>query len=111
MSIINGGNGGEQAGENAGTRACNLFNRQSVNYPVTFDLKAIIEASIPMEESIRSMEKIFKTNGVPFSNWRQKESSGGKYISYTVSIDIASQQLLEKVYKELKTVPGLKFAL
>ena len=111
MSTFNGGNGGEQAGENTEARACNLFNRQSVNYPVSFDLKAIIDASIPMEESIRAMEKIFTANKVPFANWRQKESSGGKYISYTVSIDMASQQLLEKVYSELKSVPGLKFAL
>jgi putative lipoic acid-binding regulatory protein len=48
---------------------------------------------------------------VPFENWRQKSSSGGKYTSYTVSVEIQNQQQLEKLYKELKTIKGLKFAL
>ncbi|MDT8392975.1 MAG: DUF493 domain-containing protein [Bacteroidales bacterium] len=102
-----GGNGGG----NGGADACRLFGKQSVNYPVKFDLKAIIVASIKPEDSIEAMEKIFIDFRVPFSNWRQKASSGGKYISYTVSVVIASQQTLEDVYKRLKTIKGLKFAL
>lgn len=102
-----GGNGGD----NGGARACNLFGKESVRYPVKFDLKAIIDASISPEESIKALEKKLKQFDVPFSNWRQKASSGGKYISYTVSVDISSQKQLEDLYKEMKTVKGLKFAL
>ncbi len=32
-------------------------------------------------------------------------------VTQTVSVDIASQKILEDVYTELKQVPGLKFAL
>ena len=102
-----GGNGGG----NGGARSCNLFGKESVNYPVKFDLKAIIDASIKPEESIKAMEVRFKRLKVPYSDWRQKSSSGGKYISYTVSVDIENQQLLENIYKELKTIKGLKFAI
>ena len=101
----------ENAGGNGGGKVCNLFNRQSVNYPVKFDLKAIILASIKSDDSIAAMEELFKKFEVPFSNWRTKSSSGGKYLSYTVSVDIATHEILEKLYTELKTVPGLKFAL
>jgi len=101
----------ENTGGNGDGKACNLFNKQSVNYPVKFDLKAIIEAAIEKEESIENIEKVFKKFKVPFENWRTRPSSGGKYISYTVSIDIQSQKELEDVYTELKKVPGLKFAL
>ena len=111
MNTFNGGNGGDNADNNGGARVCNTFGRQSVKYPVKFDLKAIIDAAIPAEDSIKALEKVLSDNGVPFSDWRQKESSGGKYLSYTVSVDIANQQMLEKLYKDLKTVPGLKFAL
>jgi putative lipoic acid-binding regulatory protein len=101
-----GNNGG-----NGAARACNLFGKESVNYPVKFDLKAIIDASIKSEESIASLENIFKKHAVPFSNWRQKESSGGKYISYTVNVTVESQQVLENVYAALKMIKGLKFAI
>ena len=101
---------GENGG-NGGGRACNLFNRQTVNYPVTFDLKAIIDASSKPEDSIQALETALKKHQVPFSNWRQKPSSAGKYISYTVSVEIRSQAILEALYLDLKKVPGLKFAL
>lgn len=101
-----GNNGG-----NGSARVCNLFGRESVKYPVKFDLKAIIDASIKAEHSIAAMEDIFNKYAVPFSNWRQKESSGGKYISYTVSVNVNSQQILEDVYTDLKKIKGLKFAI
>lgn len=101
----------EKPGENGEDKVCNTFNRQKVNYPVKFDLKAIIDASIEEKESIKNIEKVLKTFKVPYENWRMKPSSGGKYISYTVSVDIDSQKMLEDVYSELKAVPGLKFAL
>ncbi|RLD79191.1 MAG: hypothetical protein DRJ15_09955 [Bacteroidetes bacterium] len=101
----------EKPGGNGEEKTCNLFNRQSVNYPVKFDLKAIIETSIKEEESIKNIEKILKKLKVPYENFRMKHSSGGKYISYTVSVDIDSKKQLEDVYTELKKIPGLKFAL
>lgn len=99
---INGGNGGG--------RVCHTFG-ESVNYPVKFDLKAIIEAKIKPEDSIEAIENMLKEFSVPYENWRQKPSSGGKYISYTVSVEIGSQNQLEELYKALKSIPGLKFAL
>src|SRR5210317_791910 len=100
-----GGNGED----NGGARVCQTFC-DSVRYPVKFDLKAIIDASIKAEISIASLEAVLKENKVPFENWRQKSSSGGKYTSYTVSIEVQSQEILDKLYKDLKTVKGLKFA-
>jgi len=103
----NGGNGGCDSDG----RACNLFGRQKVNYPVNFDLKAIIESKIRPEDSIANMETLFRKFNIPFAGWRTKPSSAGKYISYTVSVEIRSHELLEQLYRELKKVPGLKFAL
>ncbi len=101
----------ESPGGNGGGKSCNLFNRQSVNYPVKFDLKVIIEASMNSEDSITDMEKLFNKHEVPFSNWRQKSSSAAKYISYAVNVDIASNQVLEKLYADLNKVRGVKFVL
>jgi putative lipoic acid-binding regulatory protein len=98
-------------GDNGGGRSCNLFGKETVNYPVTFDLKAIIEASIPREESIKSMEVLFAKYKVPFKDWREKPSSGNKYISFTVSVEVESKEILDNLYADLKKLPGLKFAL
>jgi len=99
---INGGNGGG--------KVCHTFG-ESVNYPVKFDLKAIIDAKIKPEDSMKAMEKLFNEFKVTYSGWRQRSSSGGKYISYTVSVDIESQKQLDDLYTALKKIPGLKFAL
>jgi putative lipoic acid-binding regulatory protein len=98
-------------GGNGNGRMCNLFGRETVNYPVRFDLKAIVKASIKKQESINNIEYLLNKHKVPFENWRSKPSSGGKYISFTVNVEIRSQQILEKLYADLKKVPGLKFAL
>ena len=101
----------EKPGGNGEDKTCNLFNRESVNYPVKFDLKAIIEATIEKEKSIKNIEKVLKKYNLPYENWRTRPSSGGKYLSYTVSIEIQSKQELDEVYADLKKIPGLKFAL
>jgi putative lipoic acid-binding regulatory protein len=101
----------DNPGGNGEGKTCNLFDRQSVNYPVSFDLKAIIDANIDEEESKKNLEKVFKATKVPHTNWRVKSSSGGKYKSYTVSVDVDNKEMLHKLYADLKKVPGLKFAL
>ena len=98
-------------GGNGGGKSCNLFCGESVNYPVIFDLKVIIETSIDANESQKSLESLLKKLKVPFSDWRRRPSSGGKYISFTVSVDIDSAELLEKMYAKIKEVSGVKFAI
>jgi putative lipoic acid-binding regulatory protein len=98
-------------GGNGSGKSCNLFCGESVNYPVSFDLKVIIKTSIDADESQKNLESLLKKLKVPFSDWRRRPSSGGKYISFTVSVDIESAELLEKVYKDIKEVPGVKFAI
>lgn len=98
-------------GDNGGDKSCNLFGKETVKYPVKFDLKAIVDASIAPEETQKNLEKVLNQQKVPFSDWRTKSSSGGKYTSYTVSVDIENKEMLDTVYAEIKKVPGLKFAM
>ena len=98
-------------GGNGSGKSCNLFCGESVNYPVSFDLKVIIETSIDTDESQKNLKTLLKKLKVPCSDWRRRPSAGGKYISFTVSVDISSQELLEKVYTALREIPGVKFAI
>ena len=101
-----GGNGGE----NGDAKYCHTFG-DSVKYPVRFDLKAIIEASISPEESITSLESVFIKHKVPFSNWRQKSSSGGKYISYNVSVVVDSRETMNHIDRQLRNIVGVKMVM
>jgi putative lipoic acid-binding regulatory protein len=103
------GNGNGNGGGNG--RSCRLFGKEAVTYPVSFDLKAIIDAGFSESSSKTRMEGIMDGLGVRFTNWRIKKSSAGRYNSYTILVDIESREMLNKLYEELKTVPGLKFAL
>jgi putative lipoic acid-binding regulatory protein len=103
----NGGNGG--CGDEG--KSCRLFGGEKVNYPVSFDLKMIIVSTIDPAESIANMETLLNRFNIPFSDWRTRPSSGGKYISYTVKVEIRSQQLLDDLYRDIKKLPGLKFAI
>ena len=101
----------EKKGGNGSGKSCNLFCGESVNYPVSFDLKVIIEARIDADDSQKKLESLLKKLKVPFSDWRRRPSSGGKYISFTVRVDIDSAELMEKMYKDIKEVAGVKFAV
>ena len=98
-------------GGNGRGKSCNLFYGESVNYPVSFDLKVIIETSIHADESQKNLETLLNKLKVPFSDWRRRLSSGEKYISFTVNVDIDSAELLKKVYTALNEIPGVKFAI
>lgn len=99
------GNGNENG------KSCRLFGKEAVKYPVSFDLKAIIDAGFSEGSSKSKMEDIMDKLGVTYSNWRIKKSSAGKYNSFTLLVDIESSEMLNRLYDELKTIPGLKFAL
>jgi hypothetical protein len=65
-------------GGNGRGKSCNLFCGESVNYPVSFDLKVIIETSIHADESQKNLESLLNKLKVPFSDWRRRLSSGSR---------------------------------
>ena len=96
---------------NENDKTCNLFGNEKVKYPVNFDLKVIMENNQTDEENIASLEKLLTSSKIPYSNFRKKQSSKGKYTSYTVGVTMESQQILEKFYIDLKEIPGVVYAV
>lgn len=90
----------------------NPFGRnEKIQFPVNYDLKIILIANTKHKENMASMELVLKKLGVSFLNWRHKDSGKGKYTSYTVHVRITSEELMKKLYTELRTVPGFKMAI
>lgn len=82
-----------------------------IKFPVDFDLKVIMFTQPNPQTSIAELELLLVQLKIPFKNWRHKPSGKGTYTSFTVSIHLESQELMTKLYSDLRTVPGVKMAL
>ena len=80
-------------------------------FPQNFDIKVIVAASVPVDESKASISQAFSKCKVVHSFFSVRSSTKGNYITYTYNIDLDSQEQMNLVYDALKQVPGIKFAL
>ncbi len=88
-----------------------LEEKQQIIFPQNFDIKVIVAASVPVEESKVSISQAFSKCKVVHSFVSVRSSTKGNYITYTYNIDLDSQEQMDLVYDALKQVPGIKFAL
>ena len=80
-------------------------------FPQNFDIKVIVAASVPIEESKANIGRVFSDCKTVHSFVSVRSSAKGSYITYTYNIDLDSQEQMNAVYDALKQVPGIKFAL
>ena len=84
---------------------------KKVIFPQNFDIKIIVEASVPIDECKANISQIFSKCKVVHSFVSVRSSAKGNYITYTYNIDLDNQEQMNAVYDGLKQVPGIKFAL
>ena len=84
---------------------------KKVIFPQNFDIKVIVEASVPIDESKANISQVFSKCKTVHSFVSVRSSAKGNYITYTYNIDLDSQEQMNAVYDGLKQVPGIKFAL
>ena len=80
-------------------------------FPQNFDIKVIVAASVPIEESKACISRVFSECKTVYSFVSTRASTKGSYITYTYNIDLDSQEQMNAVYDGLKQVTGIKFAL
>ena len=80
-------------------------------FPQNFDIKVIVAATIPIEESKANISRVFSECRTVHSFVSARASAKGSYITYTYNIDLDSQEQMNAVYEALKQVPEIKFAL
>jgi len=87
------------------------FNKEEINYPITFEFKAMMDGYIADDINKQSIVEAFNKFDIEYTYSDKKISSKGTYVSFTYRITIVSKVLMQEFYKHLKTVDGLKFAL
>lgn len=87
------------------------FQNEKIEFPVNFELKAVMVESGDGAGNKVKLERIFKEQNVDHKYVSEKVSSKGSYISYTYSVTLTSKEQLDETYGALKNVEGLKFAV
>lgn len=80
-------------------------------FPQNFDIKVIVAAIVPIEESKTNISRVFSDSKAVHSFVSARASAKGNYITYTYNIDLENQEQMNAVYDGLKTIPEIKFAL
>jgi len=96
---------------NGDSKGTDIFHGKKVKYPVSFEMKSVMDFNDNDARNKASLEKVFMDQQVVFRFVSQKVSSKGSYMSYTYHVTIVSKGQMEKMYLALKSVEGLKFAL
>ncbi len=86
-------------------------SKAEIEFPVNFDLKIIVLKDKEKDNYCRELESVLKSIGIMCSNWREKPSSKGKYISYTVNVDVKSREIFDLMYAEFKKLDYVKTVL
>ncbi len=97
--------------QNGGAKNVDPFKDQKIEFPVTFELKAVMVEDGNHAGNKEKLEAVFSKQHLVYKFVADKVSSKGSYVSYTYSITLDSKQQMEKLYEDLKEVEGLKFAL
>ena len=88
-----------------------ITENAKIEFPVTFDLKAVINTTTSDKDNMINLSTVFDNLKIKNSYVSNKKSSKGTYVSYNYKVTLLSKDQLEKLYSDLKNVPGLKFAL
>lgn len=85
--------------------------KEKLLFPQNFDIKVIVAATVPIDESKANISRVFSDCQTVHSFVSARASAKGNYITYTYNIDLDSQEQMNAVYDRLKTIPEIKFAL
>ncbi len=82
-----------------------------IEFPVTYELKVVFDATASDDENKKKLLDVFGRLNVTNSYKGNNKSSKRAYVSYNYEENLQNKEQLEKLYSDLKNLPGLKFAL
>lgn len=86
-------------------------NQKKIKYPVNYQLKLIMDNSIPTDENILNISEKLNELQIKFGSFNSRLSTKSTYISLGVMVRIISADQFKVLYEELKDVKGLKTAI
>ncbi len=87
------------------------LNGQNIEYPVTYQLKAVMDGTRFDDDNKQDIVGVLKDLDIIYSYLDKKLSSKGNYVSFTYKVTLTSKDQLYKMYEGLRALDSLKFAL
>ena len=87
------------------------FQGQKIKYPVTYQLKAIMDATRFDDDNKQDLTDVFRNLEIPYSYLDKKLSAKGTYVSFTYKVTLFSKEQMYRMYADLRALKSLKFAL
>ncbi|MBK9290193.1 MAG: DUF493 domain-containing protein [Bacteroidetes bacterium] len=88
-----------------------MNQKEKIDFPVTYVLKIVLDSHILPLVQKEEMERLFLRVKVPFTFLASKMSSKGNFVSYSVQVTLTDHDQMHLLYNDLRTLPGIKFAL
>jgi putative lipoic acid-binding regulatory protein len=88
-----------------------LNKSERISFPVNFELKVIMDATIPENENKANIEALLQRLEIKCKYLRKRLSKNGRYMGFTYTVTLEDHKKLKALYDELKALPGLKFAV
>mgnify|MGYP002639760248 CR=1 FL=1 len=101
----------KQINTNGKAKTTKDATNQEVVYPIDFEFKAVMDATVNDDDNKESLVEVFNKNKVKYLYHDKKISTKGTYVSFTYKVTIVDKKMMESLYADLKGVKGLKFAL
>ena len=78
--------------------------REYIDFPTIYTFKIIGETNTPFAEAVDELFASYADKSIV-----PQASSGGKYVSLSVTVELSDYEELEALYNKIAVLPGLKF--
>ena len=89
----------------------NNGEKPEVEFPVNYDLKVIMETDEQIHIQQRNLELVLEDADVNHNFVKSRHSSKGNFVSLTMNITLESMKQMQYLYRRLRLLPGIRFAV
>lgn len=82
-----------------------------VEYPVRFQLRVIMERKNTDQETRLLLENMLLKANIGFRSWKTKSNPESKYVRFQVGVHIKSEDMMQRLYRDLDREPMVKAAI
>jgi putative lipoic acid-binding regulatory protein len=87
------------------------FEGVKLQFPVKYDLKVIMQSDKALELNEAILRNILNGLTIPHSNWSHRHSSEGKFVSFSVNVELPLKETMDALYAELRREPSVRWAM
>ena len=84
---------------------------QNIEYPVTFNLKAVMTGPRNDDDNKQDIVDVLKGLEIAYAYVDKKISTKGTYTSFSYQVTLISREQMYEMYAELRKIENMKFAL